>query len=254
MLRKSAFLIIFLMLLFHMTAITHAQTPLRIAYPTFPPFFWAAEKGEMKGFFYEIIAEAVEKRMGIPVVWTAFPWTRCQKNLKDGKDDAIITVPTKERATYTVTHKKPFYLKSLHVFTYAEHARINEIQQIKVIADIKKGNFTVITYHGNGWHKENVDSKGIMTHETSYLENVWRMLVARRGDIVIEWPHSAWPDIKRLGISDKIVETSVRLSEMPFHMLIRKDSSYANILPEFDDVIKRMSEDETISKILSKYY
>jgi len=63
------------------------------------------------------------------------------------------------------------------------------------------------------------------------------MLVAKRGDIFIEWPHGAWPDIKRLGLSDKVVETSVRLSEMPFHMLIRKDSPHVNILAEFDNVI-----------------
>jgi polar amino acid transport system substrate-binding protein len=80
------------------------------------------------------------------------------------------------------------------------------------------------------------------------------MLAAKRGDIVIEWPHGAWPDIKRLGLSDKIIETPVTLSEMPFHMLIRKDSTYVNILPEFNNVIKKMYEDDTIANILSKYY
>jgi polar amino acid transport system substrate-binding protein len=254
MLTRSTFLITFSMLFFHILTIAYAQNPLRIAYPTFPPFFWATENGEMKGFFYEIITEAVEKRMAIPVLWKAYPWTRCQKNLKDGKDDAILTVPTAERSVYTVTHENPFYLKSLKLFTYSDHSRIREILQIKEIADIKRGNFSVITYRGNGWHKENIDSKQIKTHETSYLENVWRMLAAKRGDIVIEWPHGAWPDIKRLELSDKIIETSVTLSEMPFHMLIRKDSTYVNILPEFNDVIKKMYEDDTIANILSKYY
>jgi len=162
--RSFTFIIVVSMLVSLAMATAHAQTPLKVAYPTFPPFFWAAEKGVMKGFFYEIIMEALENRMAVPVAWKAYPWTRCQKNLKDGKADAVITVPTAERATYTVTHKNPFYLKSLNVFTYAGHSRIEEIRQIKEIDDIKSGNFSVITYRGNGWHTENVDSKGIMTH------------------------------------------------------------------------------------------
>ena len=67
MLKKSTFIIVVSMLISYGTATAgHAQTPLKIAYPTFPPFFWSTEKGEMKGFFYEIIMEAVVKRMALP--------------------------------------------------------------------------------------------------------------------------------------------------------------------------------------------
>lgn len=208
----------------------------------------------MNGFFYEIITEALEKRMGVNVVWKAYPWPRCQENLKTGKDDAVITVPTMERAAYTVTHADPFYEKALNLFTYVDHPRMTEIMQIRKIQDLREGGFSVITYSGNGWHKENVQSLGIRTYVTSYLENVWKMLAEKRGDTVIEWPPGAWPDIRQAGVFASIIDTKITLSTMPFHLLIRKDSPLVNILPDFNETIKKMEEDGTITLILSKYY
>jgi polar amino acid transport system substrate-binding protein len=230
----------------------HAQ-PLRIAYPKFPPFHWVDDSGKMTGFFYEIITEALEKRMGVTVVWTAYPWTRCQENLKRGIDDAILTVPTAERAEYTATHKEPFYRKELHIYTYANHQRLAEIKRVRTIEDLKRGGFSVITYSGNGWHKENVESLGIKTYETAYLRNVWIMLANKRGEIVIEWPPGAWPDIRRTGVADQIIDTGITVSSMPFHLLVRKKSPYANRLDEFDKIILKMTEDGTIQSILSNY-
>lgn len=238
-----------------MSSISLAATSiLRIAYPVFPPFHWVKEDGEMTGFFYEILMETLENRMGLMVVWTAYPWPRCQENLKFGKDDAVITVPTAERAEFTVTHKTPFYQKTMNVFTYIDHHRFSEINHIRNIADIKTGGFSVITYSGNSWHKENIQSMGIKTYESSSLQNVWKMLAEKRGDMVIEWPPGAWPDIRDAGVAYRVVDTTIQISEMPFHLLIRKDAPQVNILAEFDERIKSMIKDGTIALILSKYY
>jgi len=254
MFRKLKCLIFTAIFLSTLSSVVNAQPVLRIAYPAFPPFHWANENGEMTGFFYEIITEALEKRMGLNVVWTAYPWPRCQENLKIAKDDAIMTVPTAERATYTVTHKDPFYEKPLNLFTYIDHPLIAEIRKIRKIQDLKEGGFSVITYSGNSWHKANVESLGIRTYETSYLENVWKMLAEKRGDTVIEWPPGAWPDIRRVGVSARVVDTTITIAAMPFHLLVRKDYPLANILHDFNETIKKMREDGTIRLILSRYY
>jgi polar amino acid transport system substrate-binding protein len=254
MFRKTALWILTgLLPLLLLSTTAYAQIRLRMAYPAFPPFHWVKDNGEMAGFFYEIITESLQKRMGLRVVWTAYPWTRCQENLKIGADDAIITVPTAERTAYTLTHKDPFYQKPLHLFTFFDHPRIAEIKKIKKIADLREGGFSVITYSGNGWHKENIQPLEIKTYETSYLENQWKMLAEKRGDTVIEWPPGAWPDIKRLGVTDRIVDTGITISSMPFHLLIRKDFPQANILADFNETIKRMKADGTMKKILSRY-
>ena len=230
-----------------------AQPPLRIAYPEFPPFHWVGSDGRMTGFFYDIITEALERKMGVHVVWAAYPWTRCQENLKRGLEDAILTVPTAERAEYTVTHPHPFYWKTLHVFTCADHPRLEEIRQLRSLEDLKRDGFSVITYSGNGWNKENVQSAGVRTYETAVLENIWKMLEKKRGDIVIEWPPGAWPDIRLAGLQDRIVDTGVRLSAMPFHLLIRKDSPFVSLLDDFDKTVRKMYNDGTIQSIVLGY-
>lgn len=231
-----------------------AQTRLRIAYAIFPPFHWVKENGVVTGFFYDIATEALRKRMGVRLVWTSYPWIRCQESLKNGTDDAIMTVPTEERAAYTVTHRDAFYHKSLNLFTYANHPRLEQIRKVRRIADLRDGGFSVITYSGNGWHKVHVQPLGIKTYETGYMKNVWTMLAQRRGDTVIEWPPGAWPDIKRAGVTDRIVDTSIVLSTMPFHLLIRKDYPRTDLLSGFNGVIRTMKADGTMKRILSSYY
>jgi polar amino acid transport system substrate-binding protein len=236
-----------------LSSMVEAQTTLRIAYPKFPPFHYINEKGDLTGFFFEIITEALQHRMGVQLVWTEYPWPRCQESVKNNLQDAVLTVPTAERAVYATTHANPFYQKSLNLFTYAGHPRMLEIRAIQALADLQKGGFAVITYSSNGWHKENIQPLGIKTYETPTLENVWKMLAGQRGDVVIEWPPGAWPDIDSAGVSDKIVDTSLTISSMPFHLLIRKTYPHTHILPEFDKTIQRMKDEGAITAILSKY-
>ena len=231
-----------------------AEDRMTIAYPEFFPFFINDEKGNMEGFFYEIITEAVDHRMGIGVEWLQMPWKRCQHQVRAGIFDGMITVPTKERSTYSRTHPDPLYVKKLKLFTYKGHPRFSDIVNINSIADIKKGGYTVITYSGNGWHKDNVASLNIPSFATSDVDNVWKMLAAKRGDLVIEWPIGAKAGIQKSHVEDKIIETDVSMNAMNFHLLISKQSKYKDILVRFNDVIKTMFKDGSMEKILSRYY
>ena len=228
------------------------KTPLRIAYVDFPPFHWR-DDGRMQGIFHAILVEALEKRMGQPIIWNAYPWVRCQENVKAGLEDALLTVPTEQRDLYTATHRQPFFEKPLHIFTFAGHPRLAEIMKITTLADIKKLNLSVITYSGNGWHNDKVHALGIKTHESAYLENVWPMLRQHRGDLIIEWPAGAQPYLKRLGLESHIVDTGIVLAKAPFFLLIRKSSQHISLLDRFDAVIQNMQDDGTMAAILKQH-
>lgn len=249
--RISIFLIFLFTLSFQ--APVCATEPLRIAYPTFAPFHYVNEEGKLSGFFYEIITEAVQNRLGIALKWQTCPWARCQQNVKNNLADALLTVPTRQRSIYTQTHVRPFYRKSICLFTYKGHPRRKVIEQLRTISDIKKEGFSVITYSQNGWHKKHVASLGIISHETSQLDTVWQMLAGKRGDIVMEWPGSALSDIKRLNLQDRVIYTGVELAAMEFHLLIRKGSPYTALLTQFDTVIQQMVDDGTMEAILTRY-
>lgn len=246
-------IVFFLYVITVLSCSAHAVEPLRMAYPTFAPFHYLNKNGEMEGLFHDIISEAVETRLGVPLVWTDYPWARCQQNVKRGHDDAITTVPTRERAEYTRTHDTPFYLKTLNLFTYKDHPELEKIRGIETIADIRKLGFSVITYSGNGWHEKHVASLGIKTYEAGSLDSVWLMLSMKRGDLVIEWPASSWPDLRRLGLADKVVDSGVVVSEMAFHLLIRSGSPHVGILERFDETVEAMRRDGTFATIESRY-
>jgi polar amino acid transport system substrate-binding protein len=229
-----------------------AAEPLRVAYPDYWPFFTRTEEGYMTGFFYEIVSEALG-RMGISARWRAYPWSRCQALVKDGEADAMITVPTAERLVYAATHKDPFYLKRLKIFTTVDHPKLAEIKNIHTIDDIYRMGLVVVTYHGNGWNDKYIRSRGIKTYESPLLKNVWLMLANHRGDIAIEWPLAAWPLIEEGGVAKRIVETDVSLEAMPFHLLINRDCPCAARLPEFNEIIKQMRAEGRIKAITAKY-
>jgi polar amino acid transport system substrate-binding protein len=230
-----------------------AQPPLRIAYTDFAPFHSREPGKPLEGFFHAILSEAVEQRMGIPLKWTAYPWKRCQYNVRNGIDDALLTVPTPERLAYSATHATPFYRKNLHIFTRADHPRLAMIKTLTSIAAIKDNALSVVTYNGNSWHQTKVASLGITTYETDPIDNVWRMLAAGRGDLVIEWPHGAWPAIRRLRLTNRLTDTGVSLASMSFHLLIRKDASHVTALKTFEEVIQEMHTDGTIAAILAPF-
>lgn len=226
---------------------------LTIDYPDFWPFFTRASDGEMTGFFYEIVSEAMES-LGVETQWDEYSWKRCQSNVRHGLAEAMITVPTPERLEYAATHQDPFYLKTLNVFTYKEHPRLEVIRSLKTLDEIGLAELTVITYAGNGWNKKNIESRGINTLHTSYIRDSWRMLAERRGDIVIEWPFAAWAEIRKTGESaDLIMQTGATFAPMPFHLMINRESPEAELLPAFNKAIIDMKKSGRIDEIVARY-
>lgn len=227
-----------------------AQEPLRIAYPEFPPFHWRDGQGRMAGFFYEIIVEAVQRRMGIPTVWENQPWARCQASVREGTADAMLTVPTAERLEYAAASPEPFYSKRMNVFTRAGHPRLQEIRALTRLGDLRAAGFSVVTYNENGWSEANVEPLGVPAYKANSLQSVWRMLALGRGDLVIEWPPAAWPDIRALGLDSEIIQTDAVMASMPFHLLVGRNSPHADILPGFSRAIRAMREDGSLERIL----
>lgn len=230
-----------------------AKEPLSIAYPDYWPFFSRTENGTMAGIFYDIITTALRDRMDVPVQWDEFPWKRCQWNVRKGRSDAMITVPTAERLEYSSTHRHPFYNKTMNIFTYAGHPEIKQIRKIKTLEDLAGSGLKVITYAGNGWNDEHIRSLDIPVVESHMRKGIWNMLDHKRGDVIIEWPGGAWPDIYKLGLQDKIIQTDIILESMPFHLLISKESPYIDRLDQFDKIISQMLQNGTIGKIVDRY-
>ncbi|MCP4161858.1 MAG: amino acid ABC transporter substrate-binding protein [Deltaproteobacteria bacterium] len=236
------------------SGLSFAKSPIKWATVDYPPAYYKTTNKEVKGYLYEIAIEALEKRLKIPVSISFFPWKRSQMMVQTGKHDMLFTIPTTERLQYSITHKKAAWVKKRIMYTYKKHPRIKEIHNLKGLGSLKKKDFILLSYLGNGWMKAVFDKgAGISVDYATKIELMYKMLAAKRGDIIIEQPSLAVPNIKRLKLTDKIVETRGIGMESDFHILIGKKSKYSYIIPKLNKVIEKMWRDGTIAKILKKY-
>lgn len=220
----------------------------------YPYAYYLNEKGETTGFLYDIAIEALQKRMGIKVNLDFLSWQRCQVLVKAGDYDMMLTIPTAERLNYSGTTKTPVWKKIRYVYTYKNHPKMIDINSINGLEDIKRLKLSVISYIGNGWIKESVEGIGIKVNYSPVIENMYQMLINRRGDLILEERSLVDAALKKDPVLAKnIIKTEGIGSSSGFHIMISKKSKYIDILEELDKVIQEMWDDGTIEDILSRY-
>lgn len=248
---KRMLVIIAVFMLF--SGISSAKEPLTFVFTNYAPANYQTETGEFGGFFIDIIKEALEQRMGIPVTMSVFPWKRCQLLVEEGQADMIATVPTPERLVYAVATETPIWVKKWRLFTYAGHPDLAKFDAIKSIEDLKKGGYTVVSYIGNSWSDTMIKGAGIPVSDSNTVEAMYKMLAAKRGDVFIEDTLLVVPALKGLELTDKIVATEGIVAEGNFNLLIGKKSQYSDMISQLDTVLKEMWQDGTIEEILARY-
>jgi polar amino acid transport system substrate-binding protein len=230
-----------------------SQDAVKWVFTDYPPANFLTEEGAFSGFFYDIVMEVFQQRLGIPVDIAVYPWKRCQQMVKNGEADIMVTIPTPERKKYSVTHSRPIWIKRRILYTFKEHPRIHEIQLLNGLPSIKEGGYRVISYLGNGWTKKEVQGIGIPVFFATTVDSMYRMLAAKRGDLIIEEKVLAAPHIADLGLSEKIVETNGIGSESGFYILIGKKSTYASLISTLDREIEDMRKRGRLEDILRSY-
>lgn len=230
-----------------------SREPIKWACGEYAPAYYKTESNVVTGFLYDIAKEALEERMGIPVEITFYPWKRCQYLVEKGEADMMFTIPTPERKIYAVTHNTPAWVKKRILYTYEDHERLDEINKIRNLEEVRDGNYTVLSYIGNNWIESSVEEIGIKVRYAPGTELIYRMLAARRGDLIIEETAIADRNITREEVEHKVVKTEGIGSESGFHICIAKSSPYADIVDSLNSVIEAMWDDGTIDSILIKY-
>ena len=220
----------------------------------YPPIIYRGVDGKPAGIFYQIMTEAF-RRLGIPLKAEVYPWARAQKIVADGKADGMITVLTKQRKKFLVG-SDPIFLVSEHIFANRNNPRIKEIMSIQSLEAVKA--YRVVETIGSGWTKEKL--KGTKITWVPQEDNAFKMIIKNRADIYITNEYLGvtfiQKKIKRGDIfSDSyklIVINPYPLSTIAYRLLIRKDSPFAKILDDFNDIIYQMQKDGTIRQIFKK--
>lgn len=227
--------------------------PISFVFTHYEPANYVDDQGKYGGFLYEITAEAFENRLAVPLDITVLPWPRCQQMVRNGTADMMLTIPTEERLEYARATDSPVWIKSRLIYTYNRHIRMEEIDSLRGLDGIRESGFTIVSYIGNQWVTENVEALDIPVVYASSVEGMYRILAAKRADIIIEEPSIALSNLEKLGLTGRIIESEGIASESPFHLLISKKSPFLPLMDDLNRVLEEMGDDGTIKKILDKY-
>jgi len=243
---KKAFFLLTIVLI---STAASAQKPVNLVYfENYAPFSWK-ENNQMHGILINVLNEAIQMRMGIPVSHSGYPWARAQNRVKNNKSDAFVTVPTPERKTYTEISTEPIVLATFTLFVKKGNSKIENIRTVKAISDLQK--FTLGHYIGSGWAKKNLGNMNVSW--TSKLDNTLTMLIKGRFEIFVDTSQVVRFTIKKLNYQGQIVELPNIVDSAPFNLCIGKESPYVNILPKFDKTLKDMKKDGKLQKIYDNY-
>ena len=250
---KHSCTILFYIFLIFLSSSIFAKETVLFVYTSYEPANFRTEEDRDKGFFVEILQEALEIRMGLEMKTAVYPWPRCQIMARDGTADIIATVPTPERLSYTTSTKQPVWVKQYRIYTWLGNSSITLMNQIDSVIKLKETGLEVVTYRGNDWSKSVLEDFGIPIIHAVSVESMYLMLIAKRADILIEDPLLVNDMCVKRNLLDRIQGTDGIIEESPFHYLVSKKSTFHSKMPEFNIVITEMYRDGTIERYLSKY-
>ncbi|WP_421781936.1 substrate-binding periplasmic protein [Kiloniella litopenaei] len=223
----------------------------------YEPFIYNGEDNRPKGLFIEVISE-IFNRLDKPLTIQLYPWKRTQSLVKSKKGDAMLTIATPERLSY-LSASDPVFTFTWRLFANKKNPNKNILLKARTAADLR--DFRLLSYLGNGWAEENLKNLKV-TYAPKFTQAL--IMLVQRGssfDGMIEHDFILKYNINRLikegklnqEHSEILEEGTYPFDEVEFRFLIRKDSSYADILPAFNAALSEMREDGTYHRIYNKY-
>ncbi|WP_235689037.1 substrate-binding periplasmic protein, partial [Aeromonas veronii] len=134
-------------------------------------------------------------------------------------------------------------------FTQRAHPRMAEFQRASRLSDFKS--LTFLDYFGNGWGKENL--AGFTVHHTINVDNIFKMLAAGRGDLMVTDPLVARFKLNQLGLSGQVVEVPLQLASTPFNLCIGKHSRFNTRITEFNRALQQLRQSGELARIVERY-
>jgi polar amino acid transport system substrate-binding protein len=253
---KATVLFVFVLLLFFVVVKTaDAETNNQLVFTSaeWPPVIYQDEKGKMSGLYADLLYEVFINRLGLNFQYKQVPWRRAQREVREGIADFLIAIPDAERLQYAVSSKRPFFKLYLNVYTYENHPRIQEIQGIKTVGDIKRLGLTTVSNMGNGWQKANVEAMGIPTFYALTEEEACLFLARKRADIMIDAVVPTNHIIRKMGIADELVMTAASFGPINLHLLMSKESKYLPFMDRIDKAFAELEAEGIVEKLLERY-
>ncbi len=206
------------------------QDVLRIAISDdYPPVHFGIDN-QKSSISTDSIKEIFKNHKNLEIIFVSLPWERAQLYTKEGKVDAIITVPTKKRLEYTNQTTHPIIKQRFEVF---KHKSIKlSPDDITEIRNKHFQKYKVCEYFSSGWAKQNLKKNTDIIYSQTMLSKI-KMLNSARCDLIIDSEISSNYIIKKNGYKD-IESTKIYYEGTDFFFLLSKSYKDQTILKYID--------------------
>lgn len=220
----------------------------------YKPFAWGEEE-QAFGIQRDFVEAVLVKEMGLSIKHEALPWARCQILVKQGLKDAFFTVPTEERAEYTITTVYPFYKTRFLMHTRKGNPAISQLAQVRGLKDLEAiPSIRHIYMLGSGWHEYHLKH---MKHINRLKDStkIPLMLELGRADLYIEQEEMFRYQANELGVTKNMLtfETPV-IQEMNWHLFIGKKSPHQSLMTNINQTLQRLTESGELEKIKRRIF
>lgn len=226
---------------------------LRIAYPDkSPPNSWEDGDRRMHGVMVDLMAE-VAKAAGYRFRPVARPLPRVQLEVESGEADGMCLVVTPARQKYSLAAGEALTTGPVTIFVRRDNPALARLQNVHSLDDLAHADITVVGITGNGWVKKNIEDRGIRTEHASGTIGTVRMLIGKRGDVVVDMSSQINWILKDIAGGGDVVELPAVMEEVDWHLQISKKSPVVEDLPRLTDAIKELKATPLYEAILKKY-
>ncbi|MDN3919511.1 substrate-binding periplasmic protein [Roseateles violae] len=225
--------------------------PFRIAYfETYSPLSFT-EAGAIKGILVDVLDEVIHRRLGLPRSHEGFPWPRAQALVQRGERDAICTIATPARLAYAQAAEEPVVTAPTTVFVRADHPRLAAFSAARDLAELRELQPSVLSYAANGWARERLGGFNVLWGND--FQSSLKMLVARRGDLMIENALTMQYSLRRLTGGDEIRMLPNRMDQAHFQLLVSRASAHLPMLPDFSRALRRFKQGPEYGEVFRRY-
>lgn len=235
---------------FGFSASVSAET-LRVALNSSWSPYSVGDGNEVDGLLVSLTREIIEKRMGHSVVGVGLPWSRAQRDVENGRLDALVTYASPSRLAYTNASREVMYTLETRAFVrVGSEAEI----AIKMNPEIKTHrHFTHCMILGDGWSKAFLEQNNINYETGLDTASCLKQIQAGRQDVFLHVSDTAQTAIQDIDASNDIVMLPNVYSSVPLSLLIAKTATVSKgFLTEFDRILAAMKQDGSYHALVAK--
>ena len=211
----------------------------------YPPYSFL-KNGKASGLKIDLVNYLFQQQLGIQVNHEFLPWNRAQYLIEGGQFDAMVAIPTPDRARFTAASQNALYTTEIRKFVRNKDQRMDHIEQLSDLKPYKIG-----THLGNSWAR--IKLEGLNVQFIAEPTALPRMLLANRFDVVFLDSLVMQHLIRDQQFQKDIRELPHSVEKANVHILIEKRSPFLPLLPFIDNEIMQMKQNGIIKQFIHYY-